>query len=194
MSLPQPPPPARLVIGVFLKEPSLLGPVADALVRRHGPPDMIGPWMAFDQTRYYEPEMGGPLRRRMFSFKGLIDQGDLPDIKRHANGLEADLAEAGRRRVNIDPGCLLAERFVLATGKNFSHRIHLDGGIYADLTLIYENGAYKALPWTYPDYGEERMRDFLARVRRRYLRDLKRFQKGFRIQKGDARPNGPAPS
>ena len=75
-------------------------------------------------------------------------------------------------RVNIDPGYLLFERFVLATGKNYSHRIYIGEGIYADLTLIYQQGAYRPLPWTYPDYSEKAMGQFLMLVRKKYRLDI----------------------
>ena len=78
--------------------------------------------------------------------------------------------------MNIDPGYLLLERFVLATGKNFTHRIYLGGGIYADLTLIYTRGDFQALPWTYPDYADPRMIRHLNQIRHRYTIDLKASQ------------------
>jgi hypothetical protein len=117
--------------------------------------------------------MGEPLFRRVMAFGGLINQGALASIKRTTNAIEDTYAIEGKRRVNIDPGYMLAERFVLATGKNFTHRIYIGGGIYADLTLMYQKGAFRALPWTYPDYAGEKMQDFLTLVRDRYLRDMK---------------------
>ena len=80
----------------------------------------------------------------------------------------------GKRSVNIDPGYLLYERFVLATGKNYSHRIYVGQGIYADLTLIFQKGAYRPLPWTYPDYADAPMADFLMEVRHKYGEDIKK--------------------
>jgi hypothetical protein len=103
----------------------------------------------------------------------LIGQDQLADIKLVTNALEQARAADGRRRVNIDPGYLLLERFVLATGKNYSHRIYLGRGIYADLTLIYRQGAFRALPWTYPDYGGQPIGHFLHVVRRKYAVDKK---------------------
>ena len=76
--------------------------------------------------------------------------------------------------INIDPGYLLMERFVLATGKNYSHRIYIGQNIYADLTLTYEKGHFKTLPWTYPDYAGEPIQSFLNKVRKRYAVDIKR--------------------
>ena len=77
------------------------------------------------------------------------------------------------RQVNIDPGFLLMERLVLATGKNFAHRIYIGKCIYADLTLIYQKNGYQPLPWTYPDYAHESIRNFLILVRNKYMEDLK---------------------
>ena len=118
--------------------------------------------------------MGAHLVRRMLAFKNLIRQNELPAIKLSTNRLEKEYSENGKRRVNLDPGYLLLERLVLASGKNFSHRIYLGEGIYADLTLIYQHGAFEKLPWTYPDYADQPMLAFLQQVRSKYAVDLKK--------------------
>lgn len=173
MSRPVPPKPAKLIIGLFTRETGLFQPVIKQLTEKFGPIELISRWFAFNRTDYYEPEMGGSLLRRMIAFAPLINQADLPDIKHQTNALEGKYTLDGNRRINIDPGYLLAERFVLATGKNFTHRIYLDRNIYADLTLIYQKGGFQALPWTYPDYTENNMHIFLTRSRNKYLKDLK---------------------
>jgi hypothetical protein len=173
MSTPRPPAPAKLVISLILQDRSLIGPLVDRLMARFGPLDMVSAWLDFDFTGYYAAEMGTPLFRRMLTFRDLIAQEELPEIKAFTNGIEAGFAEGGRRRVNIDPGYLLLERFVLASGKNFTHRIYIGGGIYADLTLIYTRGRFQTLPWTYPDYGDPGMLRHLHQIRRRYTLDLK---------------------
>ncbi len=169
MSIPQEPKPAKLVIGVFFKKKQLLEELADELSSRFGYIDIISAWMPFDYTSYYAKEIGTPLFRRVFSFEKLIDQDELPKIKLITNELEQKYSENGKRKVNIDPGYLLLERFVLASGKNFSHRIYLSEGIYADLTLQYVKGRFQKLPWTYPDYADHPMRVFLGRVRNKYV-------------------------
>jgi hypothetical protein len=173
MSHPQSPSPAKLVIGLFTKEKDLFPPVASELAEHFGTIDMISRWFPFDYTSYYEPEMGTPLFRRMVVFKQLIEQESLPGIKRATNEIETGYASGNKRQVNIDPGYLLHERFVLATGKNFTHRIYLSQGIYADLTLIYTKGNFQTLPWTYPDYADAIMIGFLKEVRKKYTIDLK---------------------
>ena len=147
--------------------------VCDRLMDLYGPVDLVSPWLPFDYTDYYEKEMGRPLCRRLLAFKHLIDQEQLPDIKHQTNAIESDFAREGRRGVNIDPGYLLLERLVLATGKNFSHRIYLRRGIYADLTLIYRKERFESLPWTYPDYADAHLQEFLFKVRKQYAFDLK---------------------
>ncbi len=175
MSHPKSPQPAKLVIGVLLADRTLLPAITDELDRLYGPVDLVSPWLDFDFTDYYRSEMGAPLYRRMLVYRRLIHQDRLAAVKLATNQLEQVYAvEGGRRRVNIDPGYLLLERFVLATGKNYSHRIYIGGRIYADLTLIYRDGAYRPLPWTYPDYAGEAMRAFLQQVRQIYAMDLKR--------------------
>jgi len=143
--------------------------VTTALVERFGPLDLVSAWFPFDYTTYYEQEMGSPLFRRMLSFERLIAQDRLAAIKLDTNDLEQKWAREECRRVNIDPGYLLRERFVLATGKNYTHRIYIGKGIYADLTLTYTQGHFKTLPWTYPDYKAANVQTFLMRVRAKYV-------------------------
>ena len=173
MSLPQPPAPAKLIVGFFVKEMVLAADIAQDLQDRLGSIDMVSAWLNFDFTTYYAKEMGAPLSRRLVVFKTLIEQTELAAIKQMTNAVEQKYQLQGQRRVNIDPGYLLPERFVLATGKNFTHRIYIGKGIYADLTLIYQKGAFRTLPWTYPDYADRCLIDFLTLVRKKYMLDLK---------------------
>ncbi|MCK4785250.1 MAG: DUF4416 family protein, partial [Desulfobacteraceae bacterium] len=79
---------------------------------------------------------------------------------------------------NIDPGCISPERLILATGKNYVHRIYLSKGIYADLTLIFKKGSFSPLKWTYPDYADPEVIGFFNGVRGQYmdqLREMKRI-------------------
>ena len=178
MSVPAPPRPAKLIIGFFLARQALAEIVGGRLEDLFGPVDLVSDWLPFDFTDYYTKEMGGPLYRQLLAFQNLIDQEQLPDIKHHTNAIESAFTREGRREVNIDPGYLLLERLVLATGKNFSHRIYLRRGIYADLTLVYRKERFESLPWTYPDYADARLQAFLLEVRKKYAVDLKKLPSG----------------
>lgn len=175
MSLPLQPKLAKLVIGLFLNDKTLFDQLALEFTSAFGSMDIITSWMRFDYTTYYESEMGSPLFRRLATFQTLVEQGDLAKIKLTTNRFEEKWSRNGRRTVNIDPGYLLHERFVLASAKNFSHRIYIGHGIYADLTLVYQNGDFKKLPWTYPDYADKPIITFLTNVRNKYIVDLKRI-------------------
>lgn len=143
------------------------------LTDNFGPVDIISPWLPFDFTEYYTREMGAPLFRRMLAFKTLILQDTLADIKLTTNALEARFIVDGNRQINLDPGYLLMERLVLATGKNYAHRIYIGKNIYADLTLIFHKDGFQTLPWTYPDYAHDAIRNFLTITRKKYVIDLK---------------------
>lgn len=171
MSHPQTPQPAKLVVGTFQSDRKLLPDAVRLLQDAFGAVDMVSPWLPFDYTDYYQPEMGRPLYRRMLVFKLLIEQDALADIKHRTNDIEMRFAVDGKRRINIDPGYMLHERFVLATGKNYTHRIYIGRGIYADLTLIFQKGRFRTLPWTYPDYAADQMHSFLVLVRKKYGAD-----------------------
>jgi hypothetical protein len=171
MSQPKIPEPAKLIIGVFLKNRELFSEIYEKLNKQFGPVDIVSAWFSFDYTSYYELEMGTPLFRRMLAFKKLMPQPDLVDAKLFTNEIEKHYSDRGARKVNIDPGYLLGERFVLATGKNFTHRIYLDKGIFADLTLIYQKGDFVQLPWTYQDYASDEIILFLKQVRGKFLTD-----------------------
>ncbi|HUV50375.1 MAG TPA: DUF4416 family protein [Anaerolineae bacterium] len=172
MSIPQPPESAKLVVSLFLKEKDIVVDVAKDLSDKLGPVDMVSSWLPFDYTKYYETEMGSPLFRRIFAFKNLIKQSALAKIKLATNNIEHKYSKKGKRMVNLDPGYMIKSKFVLATGKNYSHRIYIGKGIYADLTLIYTKGLFQKLAWTYPDYSDKIMLNHLNLIRNKYLRDL----------------------
>jgi hypothetical protein len=121
--------------------------------------------MSFHYTNYYEKEMGSNLSRVFLLFEPLFNRELLPEIKIKTNSIETFLSSEGKRAVNIDPGYISLENVVLATTKGYAHRIYLGFGIFADLTLVYRNGTYKPLEWTYPDYGSEEIIEILKRWR-----------------------------
>jgi hypothetical protein len=53
----------------------------------------------------------------------------------------------------------------LASTKDHAHRIYLNDGIYAEVTLAYRRGGWQAFPWTYPDYRRHDFQEFFTRCR-----------------------------
>ncbi|NOX34245.1 MAG: DUF4416 family protein [Deltaproteobacteria bacterium] len=174
MSIPKKPDPAKLVTGCIINDKASIGKLYPMLEDTFGPVDIISRWLDFAYTDYYYKEMGSPLFRKVFVFKHLIAQDELALIKEKTNELEKRFVSSGKRNVNIDPGYLVSSRFILATGKEYSHRIYIGRRIYADLTLMYsKKEGFKTLDWTYPDYASDSMIAFLSKVRDKYLLDLK---------------------
>ena len=81
-----------------------------------------------------------------------------------------------RRRVNLDPGYVSLSKMVLATTKDYSHRIYLGQGIYAEVTLHYRHGAFHPWEWTYPDYASQRYLDIFGHIRDIYVAQLRSKQ------------------
>ncbi len=181
MSIPGKPDPAKLIIGFVMHDKKIISDLLPLLMDEFGDIDIISNWFDFNYTDYYYKEMGSPLFRRVIVFKKLIEQKNLSGIKIITNSFEKKWEKNNKRRVNIDPGYLLLSRFILATGKDYSHRIYLDNGIYADLTLIYKHGEYTPLEWTYPDYASDEMLNFLKKVRQKYAMDMKSMRSENKI-------------
>jgi hypothetical protein len=177
MSKPKEPQPAKLIIRFLFSDAEAQNQALNALVSRFGPVDFLSVPEDFAYTTYYDDEMGQGIRRQTASFLDLVAPGYLAAIKLRTNEVEASLSIDDKRKVNIDPGLLSLENFILATGKNFTHRVYLHDGIYADLTLIYHKGAFQTLPWTYPDYREPE-----------FLRCLGVLRKKLRLQREGTLP------
>ncbi|MEJ2715823.1 MAG: DUF4416 family protein [Deltaproteobacteria bacterium] len=176
MSVPQIPDPAGLVMSVLASVRDRVEAATAMLVRRIGPVEkVVGPF-AFDFTSYYDSEMGPGIQRWLWLFSHLVDRGELARIKLVTNEIESSFLVEGKRTFNLDPGLLTLENFVLATGKNRAHRIYLGDGIFADLTLVFREGTYRPLPWTYPDYADPELIMMLNELRESYKCKLRQAE------------------
>jgi hypothetical protein len=108
----------------------------------------------FTHTAYYQKEMGVNLKKCFVEIDGLVDRDSLATHKLSAMAFEEKHLERASRKVNVDPLLVTSENVVIATSKNFPHRVYLRDGVYADLALTRRKGAFEALPWTYGDYSE----------------------------------------
>ncbi len=173
MSHPQEPGPVKLISSLFSPEKGLIAEIIGRLSDIYGPVDCSSPELIFDRTKYYAKEMGWPLHRRFISFSELVSPDGLAEIKLKTNEIEQQYLRDGNRTANIDPGYISPERLILATGKNYIHRVYLSGGIYADLTLIFKRGSFTSLEWTYPDYADSGIIDFFNGVRKQYMEQIR---------------------
>ena len=169
------PQPVKLVASLLTGELALLTQVKEALARFLGPIDFESELLPFDHTDYYEPEFGPCLQRQILSFAQLVPPDRLAAIKRTTNELEQTWAVQGQRRVNLDPGYVSLSKLVLATTKDYSHRVYLGQGIYAEVTLHYRRGAFQGWEWTYPDYASARYREIFGQIRGIYVAQLRQY-------------------
>jgi hypothetical protein len=176
MAQPKPFTPVKLICGVIYGDESLYDRARALLVEAHGPIDSESAVSDFDLTDYYERDMGPGLKRRFMSFGRLARSEQLAEIKLGTNRFEERIGQeygGSPRAVNIDPGYLTASALVMATAKDFSHRIPLAHGIYAHLEFLFTKTDVRFLEWTYPDMRREVLRRFFLDVRRKYLEQLR---------------------
>lgn len=148
----------NLIVGLLAREDAMLARARQSLARSFGAIDYQSPILDFNQTDYYTKEMGEGLKRQFIGFHALIDAGQLWRSKVKSNRIEERLSSSwsgkknAARKVNIDPGYLDLAKVVLFSTKDYTHRIYLRGGIFAEVTLFYKDKSFRPWPWTYPDY------------------------------------------
>ncbi len=173
----RPPRQAKLFCGLLSNDADLLTEARRRLGREFGGVDLVSEVWPFDTTDYYRDEMGDDIKRQFVFFEELFSIERLAEVKRQTNALELrfcdDLALLPNARpVNLDPGYLTLSKLVLATTKDYSHRLYIRSGIYAEVTLHYENGDWRSWPWTYPDYAADTYREFFRQAREAYKTQL----------------------
>ncbi|MCE5270505.1 DUF4416 family protein [bacterium] len=162
------------VAAVMSAEPELLDAAVANLTQELGPVDLSSPDYLFDFSDYYRREMGGPLVKRFVSFSRLSLPEFLAPLKRRTAACERlrGSRPGGGRRVNVDPGYWSDAKLVLASTKNYSHRIAIGRRVFAEVTLLVRAGRLESLDWTYPDYRTELALDFFGKVRKIYFKQL----------------------
>ena len=165
--------PVLLIVAAFSRYPEALDWARERTERECGPIKLASERFIHNETNFYEPTMGPDLLKTFFAFEHKIDPAELVDLKLRANVWEDEYKAASawpeQRPLNIDPGYLTQAKLVLATTKDRDHRLYLDRGIFAEVTLHYHHGAWRERPWTYPDYRREDYHRFFNQCRE-YLR------------------------
>ncbi len=167
--------PVKLICGLIFSRNDVLNRAEEILQRKWGRIDLESSLFDFNLTNYYEKQMGKGLKRKFISFQELISPEVLSEIKLFTNQLEERLRQefgVEERIINLDPGYLSEAALIMATAKNFSHRIPLQKGIYAHLELLFGKREVKLLPWTYPDFKNPAYHNFLLEVRKKLLIQL----------------------
>jgi hypothetical protein len=158
---------ALLFMGALYSDPEIFGRTEPILGEHFGEILFISPAVPWDHSPHYRDELGTPIQRRFVFFRNLFDTGSLADIKIKTNGIEYAISLDGKRRINLDPGYITLAKVVLASTKNYSHRICLGKGIYAEITLIYRHTTKTFTPhmFTYTDYQDKENIDLFLKIR-----------------------------
>ncbi len=174
MGIAQKPPPVKLFLAAMYRDEAVLEEILGLFIRKFGTVEKkYGPLEVASYTNYYDREMGKGLKKYYMTFSQLIQRDDLPAIKMFTNELESNSLQDENRLVNFDPGYLSIDKLILASTKDFFHRIYLSQGIYAEVTLHYRKGRYRYFSWTYPDYKDKEVQRFLEKVRAPLVKELK---------------------
>ena len=171
MSKLKEPPAVKLFIALIYSERLNMDQLIDVVNREIGAIDYSSNVFEFTSTDYYSEEMGIDLKRQVLSLAEPVKREQLVDLKILTNDIEKRFCDSsGNRTVNLDPGYIAPEHLILATGKGYYHRPYLGKGVYADLTLVYQNNNFKILEWTYPDYKLEHMQEIFMNIRDIYMK------------------------
>ena len=171
------PEPVKLIFGILGSNEEAVNAAMDLIKAKFGICDLESPTWPFNHTGYYAEETGKEILKKFVTVEKLIAPGRLAAIKHKTNKMEAKLAAAAgynpSRPVNIDPGYIEPSKLVLASTKNFSHRIYIGKRIWAEVTLIYSKGQWRSFEYTFPDHKEDRYHDFFSRVRNKLVQQLR---------------------
>lgn len=166
--------PVKLITGFIFKQKEILDKAITILEKYFGKIDFKSEILPFIYTDYYEKELGKDLKRNFISFKRLINPENLSKIKIITNRIEQKLSYKQHRLINIDPGYVDLAKLVLASTKDYKHRIYLGKGIYAEVTLFYQDRSFRYWEWTYPDYKTEAYINIFNRIRTIYAEQIKK--------------------
>ena len=168
--------PVKLICGMISSQDIVFENAENILKDLYGSVDFFSEFINFTFTDYYEKEMGANLKRKFLSFKELIPPENLSEIKIRTNKIEEELNQkygTSQRIMNLDPGMLTDSSLLMATAKDFAHRIPLQHGIYAHLEFLFGKKMIRTLDWTYPDYKTEEYQSFFLSVRKIYIEQLR---------------------
>jgi hypothetical protein len=150
---------AKLICGIIFPNKELHDKAIKLLTEIYGEIDKESPEYSFTEfTKYYEPEMGKELKRKFLVFKRLIEMEQLPEI-------EKQMSKEGKRTVNLDPGYLTENQFVLASVKTSPNKIYLAKGVSAQLILQISNNKCLENIRTFPDLKQEFIKEFILQSR-----------------------------
>lgn len=168
----------KLFLAAMYRDENVLTYALDICIKEFGNIDMkYGPVEVSTYTNYYDREMEKGIRKCYMTFEKLVQRDDLVNIKTSTNKIEESSMKKNKRTVNLDPGYLTTDKLILASTKDFYHRVYLEKGIYAEVTLHFRKGIYRFFSWTYPDYKNKELQEFLMKVRDKLVKEARDIER-----------------
>ncbi len=188
-----PPIPVKLFVGMLSADPDLFDECRALLCEEYGAMDLESPALPWSHTEYYQEEMGPGLVRKFIFFEKLFDPALLASIKKRTIGIEALKAVTSerrvRRRINLDPGYVTEAKVVLASAKDFAHRIYIGERVYAEVTLQYRrrDRTFLSLEHTYPDFRTKETIELFLKAREMLRKNLRLKPTAEKVGQGPVR-------
>jgi hypothetical protein len=195
MGEPTPHSPVLLLMAAFSRHDAALDWAKRHAEEHWGPIALESPRFDFVETGYYDATMGTGLKKVFFAFQRPFDPERLVEIKLLTNRWEEECAAECNERdspifvdprraaapakigtaprpLNLDPGYLTPAKLVLASTKDFAHRIYLARGIFAEITLQYHHHRWKHHEYTFPDYRRADYQRFFTECRELFKKGM----------------------
>lgn len=161
--------PVMLIVAITSRNDEAFEWAAQQTTARWGDIAFTSPLFDFTETDFYTESMGTKLKKQFLAFDVLFDPGKIAPTKHRSNDWETEYAaqasHAEQRPLNIDPGYISEAKLVLVTTKDRDHRIYLQQGIYAEVTLYFRSKQWRHSRWTYPDYQRPDFQEFFTKCR-----------------------------
>lgn len=166
--------PVQLLVFVLRQGNTWDDALVDALEQQWGKLRHRGAWHPFDQTQYYQGEMGKCLFRAAASFEQLVDPGRIASEKCAAMELERRFPrETSGRTFNLDIGYMDPDKIVLPSCKAGPWKIYWGEGIWLDIVMHYAKGKFQGSPWSFEDFVRNPYAQDLLLIREKYKKALK---------------------
>jgi len=159
----------KLITGLISNDETMFDKIKPLMEKRiKNSVDFESEIIDFNYTDYYNEEMGCNLKRKFFSFKRLVRMENIAKVKLFTNDIEKRFTSRGKRTINIDPGYIDMAKLVLLSTKDYSHRVYIGKGIFAEVALHYKDKHFNFWPWTYPDYKSNEYTQIFGAIRNIY--------------------------
>lgn len=153
----------KLLIAVMYPDKETCDKAVSELKEQFGETDSQSDEYEFTFTDYYEKESGENLKKKFVSFKKIINNKELSEIRLTTGKIEDKFRADNKRTVNIDPGYISKEGVFMASLKQKPFKEDIGNGVFLHKILGFEDGKIIEFNHTFADYKQDKIKEFLIR-------------------------------